>query len=137
MQFNLAVALLGGRDALNTLLGNGEAAGRHLNSDETRALSARVTVTPDEEMDRRCPEIWPSVAKITLNDGRQFEAPVDYPTGEPEDPVNMEYIQRKFRKLCCGAGLTELQATRVIDLVEHVEALDFLREVIQAMTLKR
>ena len=137
MQFNLAVALLGGRDALDAMLGNGEAAASHLNSDEIRALSARVTVTPDEEMDGRFPEIWPAEAKITLNDGRQFEARVDYPTGEPENPVNMEYIQRKFRKLCCGAGLTESQATRVIDLVEHVESLDSLRDVIQAMTLTR
>jgi 2-methylcitrate dehydratase PrpD len=35
----------------------------------------------------------------TLNDGRKFESRVDYPKGDPENPVSIEEIVDKFNLL--------------------------------------
>lgn len=59
-------------------------------------LADKVEISVDENISSWCPEKRAAVVAISLCDGRTFDYEVDYPKGEPENPVSREEINAKF-----------------------------------------
>jgi 2-methylcitrate dehydratase PrpD len=53
----------------------------------------------DPEAEAVYPEKYPATLVATLNDGRQVTAHVEYPKGDPENPVTLKEIVDKFNYL--------------------------------------
>ncbi len=63
-----------------------------------RKLMKKIEVMPSRELDREYPEKWPVVLKIKTK-GEEVVQRKDYPSGEPEDPLNFDQVAEKFESL--------------------------------------
>jgi 2-methylcitrate dehydratase PrpD len=63
----------------------------------TRALAARVTVNEDPALTAMLPGLRPARVRVTLIDGRVFQAEAMTNKGDTEDPYTTEDVVQKFR----------------------------------------
>jgi 2-methylcitrate dehydratase PrpD len=63
------------------------------------SLLPRLRIIVSDELSALYPKIWPARFRLTLKDGRSFDAGADYPRGSPENPVATEGLRDKFRSL--------------------------------------
>lgn len=66
-------------------------------------LAKKVTWYVDDEAERVWPKRYPAQVDITLNDGRVFKSRVEWPKGDPENPVTAEELRKKFEMLATPA----------------------------------
>lgn len=78
-------------------------------------LMNKVTIVESEEFNAVFPEKRGAIVTITLNDGNELSYRVDYPLGEPENPMNRDAIKAKYYELGLFAG-------------KHKEQLDIILE---------
>jgi 2-methylcitrate dehydratase PrpD len=73
-----------------------------LSSPELLSLMDRVVCVPDPELSDLFPDLWPAKVEVLLRDGRRLAARIDYPLGDPENPLSWEQLVKKFRDLTEG-----------------------------------
>jgi len=61
------------------------------------------------EFEKMFPAKQPSRVRIRLQDGREFSAQLDYPKGDPREPMTETDLDNKFRGLCTGLLNSERQ----------------------------
>jgi 2-methylcitrate dehydratase PrpD len=93
MPFGAAIAVLYGKASLDqyTL--------RNLQSKEVKEIMGRVSCVSDPELDKAYPERWPASVEIATKDGRHFYARIEYPRGDPENPLSWQELIKKFNEL--------------------------------------
>jgi len=75
-----------------------------------------------EEFERMFPEKQPSKVKITTKDGSEYSASVDYPKGDPREPMTTDEIIVKFKALADKMFIPDRQD----EIIERI--LDFENE---------
>lgn len=70
-----------------------------INSSEIQELMSKVRCTHDPDLDEEFPQKWACRVSVQTKDGKQLEAHVDYPKGDPENPLTREEIVAKFNEL--------------------------------------
>lgn len=96
-----------------------------LNDPALRRLMANTAVTVDAELDadyRKHPDRWSVWLMITDSTGcchRQF---IEYPKGDPQNPVTYPETEEKVRSLT-KAVLPEQDTTRLIQAIDELESL--------------
>jgi len=88
---------------------------------KVQELMAKVTVGTDPEIDKVFPQKWTAVAEIVTKDGKSYQHTLDYPKGEPENPVSKEEADNKFRMLA-RPDLGDENVEKVINIVDNLEA---------------
>ena len=83
-------------------------------SPEVAALMDRVECYRSDDLDAAFPERWPAEVVIELRDGGSVSRRVDYPKGDPENPLSLPELQAKFRDLTAGV-VTASGQTQVIE----------------------
>ena len=79
-------------------------------SPEVAALMDRVECYRSDDLDAVFPERWPAEVVIELRDGGSVSRRVDYPKGDPENPLTLLELQAKFRDLTVGVVTASGQA---------------------------
>jgi 2-methylcitrate dehydratase PrpD len=77
------------------------------------ALTRKVSVEVDEEIDRAYPEVYGGRVSLVTRDGRRLTRRVDYSSGMPENPMSQDEIERKFASLA-GAAIGARGAAEVL-----------------------
>ena len=67
-----------------------------------RAQLKKVEVVADPEIEKVFPALQRVVVNITAKDGRSFSKQLDYPKGDPRNPLSDAEIEEKFRALAEG-----------------------------------
>ena len=100
--------------------------------DETIELirRCRSICVQDPALDTEYPSKWPATAEIETHDGRRYSCKIEYPKGDPENPLSYEEIKDKFFSMVQPV-LPDRQANNIIQLVEDLENI---RDVSQVMT---
>jgi 2-methylcitrate dehydratase PrpD len=93
LPYTIAVAIAKGRT------GPEEFKEKVLNDPRVLGLAQKITWEMDPACEAVYPESYPATLVATLNDGRQVTAHVDYPKGDPENPVSIDDIIAKFNLL--------------------------------------
>jgi 2-methylcitrate dehydratase len=75
------------------------------------------------EFEKMFPEKQPSKVKIILKDGRVFEKQLDYPKGDPREPMTDEDLDNKFDALA-GGLLTEHRRKEIKVAIYSCESMD-------------
>jgi len=129
MPFGAAVAILFGNAALDryTL--------KNIQSKKLGDLMTRINCVRDPSLDALYPSKWPASAEIETHDGRKYAAKIEYPKGDPENPLSYEELKDKFLSMVQPV-LPVKQAEQIIQLVEDFENLDDVRHVMKALALK-
>ena len=109
--FSVAVALVTGSAGLASY------SDKTISDNKILELTRKVTVLEDEELTALCPEKRASILTIHLSDGKTLIKRVDYPKGEPENPLTKEELEEKFRELAMYGGLTKEACDEVVNEV--------------------
>lgn len=99
--FSAAVALYSGK------AGIAEFAEPCLSNSALMDLTQRVDVVPDEELSKLVPDKRVAIVDVFMKTGQVLSDKVEYPKGEPENPLSADELFAKFRSLTSYAGLTE------------------------------
>lgn len=114
MPFGAALALLYGKTSLN------EYTEDNLESAEVKQMMSRVSCVADPELDEVYPRQWPASVEITTRDGRRFATRINYPKGDPENPLSWEELIQKFNELASPV----FSKDRRQELISRVRSLE-------------
>lgn len=84
-----------------------------------------------EEFEKMFPEKQPSKVTIRLKDGREVSAQLDYPKGDPREPMTNHDLQNKFQSLSSDL----LSEERQNEIQDAIWALESFEKIGQFMNL--
>ena len=85
------------------------------------ALTRRVKVCVDEELSALAPGKRAAILEVTTRNAERFRERVDYPKGEPENPLTPREIEEKFIALAKFGGKSEKEASELIMSVRGID----------------
>lgn len=106
--FSVAVVLVTGSAGLEAF------SKTNILNPKIKELTQKVIVSEDEKLTHLCPDCRVSILTIKMINGDIFTKRVDYPKGEPENPLSREELEEKFRGLAMYGGLTKIECDEVI-----------------------
>lgn len=119
--YSVAVALVTGRAGIE------EFTDKYINDSLIQHLTKMVNVEADEKFSKLVPDQRVAVVYVEQSDGKAFMKRVDYPKGEPENPLSKEELYTKFSSMTNHAGLTEEKAKELFQMVMEDKIIDYFR----------
>ena len=77
----------------------------------------KIHVNSDDMLSSLFPEIQAAVIRVTAKDGKTITNRVDYPKGEPENPLSNEEFKERYDALMTYAEINPESSNAVYDLV--------------------
>ncbi len=92
----------------------------------------RIKGEASVEFEQMFPAKQPSRVVVTTKDGRKFEEYLEYPKGDPREPMTMEDLENKFNALSAKLLSAESQNEKreIIFTCEKYTARDFMKSLI-------
>ncbi len=103
-----------------------------INDPKIREVIDKIKGIASLEFEKMFPAKQPSKVKITTNDGREFEEYLEYPKGDPREPMTMEDLENKFNSLA-ETLLSPERLGEVKDMIfscENMTAKDFMAKLV-------
>lgn len=88
---------------------------------EIQGLTKRIHIAADDAMSASFPAKQTAVVAVITKDGRVHSQQVDFPKGEPENPMSIEEAREKFSALTLFSGRSILEADEIFDAVMDIE----------------
>ena len=117
MPFGAAVAILRGKATLD------EFTFENIRSSEVKSLMDRVVCVEDPNLEKEFPQKWPAGVTIETKDGKKFSSYIEFPKGDPENPLTWNEIIEKFHQLTDQVYQSE-RRNQIIDRVRGLEKID-------------
>ncbi len=92
----------------------------------------KIVVVGDAEIERVFPALQRVIVKITTVEGRSFEKQLDYPKGDPRNPLSDKEVQEKFDALS-GAVLSKSAQQCIVDATWNLERFANVTEYMQLL----
>ena len=99
---------------------------------DIEALSKRIRVVGDDELDRTYPDLYRSVIEVETEDGSRHVRDVTHPQGSPEHPLTRDDITRKFSRLTSAVASPQ-RAAEIIEAVDRLEQLADIGVLVQLL----
>jgi 2-methylcitrate dehydratase PrpD len=119
MPFGASAAVLYGRAGLQEFQPSA------IRSKAVREMMKKVECIVDPELERTFPKQWRATAEILTEDEKRFSTTVEYPKGDPENPLSWEEMIERFHDLS-GQIIKKEQRLKI---VAEVERLDGIRDM--------
>jgi len=113
--YSFAVAMISGKADII------EFTEERINDAEISALTQKIIVSSDDEFTSLFPEKSIAVVEIITHDGQHFKERVDFPKGEPENPLTDKEIEEKFIYLARFANKETNQIQEMVRIIWNVE----------------
>lgn len=97
-------------------------------NDKIREQLNKVVVVADPEIEAVFPELQRVKVKVTTTDGKEFEKQLDYPKGDPRNPLTDTEIEDKFDALATPV-LSDDARKRLKEAVWNLEDLGSITEL--------
>lgn len=117
--FSVAVAFAVGRAGIT------EYSHELIANEEVLGLASKVNVRQDEKLTAISPRKRAAVVEIKTKDGNIFRERVDFPKGEPENPMTPYEVENKFIQLALYGGRSEKEALTILRVIWELEDIDF------------
>jgi 2-methylcitrate dehydratase len=99
---------------------------------QIRAQLNKVEVVADPEIEAAFPELQRVIVKITTTDGREFTKQVDYPKGDPRNPLTDREIEEKFDALAEPLFDRE-RRSKIKDTIWKLDSLDSITTLMELL----
>lgn len=94
---------------------------------EVKDLMNRVVCFRDEELEKDFPRKWP--ARVVIETGKgTFSKGIEYPKGEPENPLSWEEMIEKFKYVSAPVYNT-YQQEKVVDSIRNLETYSKVKDL--------
>jgi 2-methylcitrate dehydratase PrpD len=121
MPFGAAAALLYGRAGLE------EFQPSTIRSKPIREAMRKVECIVDPELDRNFPKQWRATAEILTEDRKQYSTTVEYPRGDPENPLSWEEMVERFDDLA-GRIMKKDHRTKLVEALKKLDGVKDMRK---------
>lgn len=88
-----------------------------------RGLLNKIKAVEDERFEAAFPAKQCTEVTVVLNDSRSFSKKLDYPQGDPRNPMNREQLETKFHSLASAVFETE-KRNRLLDACYNLDRFD-------------
>jgi 2-methylcitrate dehydratase PrpD len=95
---------------------------------EVIEVAHKVRWQLEPEFEKLYPKVYPAAMELITNDGRQFTSQVDYPKGDPENPVTDGELIDKFEFLASDT-ISIPRIRRIVDTVMNLETVKDINEL--------
>ncbi|MEE4164693.1 MAG: hypothetical protein V2I35_01750 [Desulfocapsaceae bacterium] len=129
MPFGAAIAVLHGNASLD------QYCLEHIKSPAVKEIMSRVYCVEDPLIEEEFPKKWPAHVEIVTVDGKKYCAAIDYPKGDPENPLSWDEIILKFKNLVAPVLSTDKQ-DHIIHQVRELETMSDLSEFMDGLIIK-
>jgi len=121
MPFGAAAALLYGKAGLK------EFQLSTIRSRPVREMMRKVECIVDPELDRTFPKQWRATAEILTEDEKRYATTIEYPKGDPENPLSWEEMIERFHDLT-GQIMKKDQRLKIVEAVERLDGIKDMRK---------
>ncbi len=121
MPFGAAVALLCGKAGLK------EFQLSTIQSRPVREIMRKVECFLDPELDRTFPKQWRATAEILTEDEKRYSTTVEYPKGDPENPLSWAEMKERFHDLT-GQIMKKKQRLKILEEIEELDRIEDMRK---------
>jgi len=97
-----------------------------------RAQLRKVEVVADPEIEKLFPALQRVAVAITTTGGKTFSKQLDYPKGDPRNPLSDAEIEQKFAALADGV-LSRPQQKRVIEAIWKLETIGSVSKLMEML----
>jgi 2-methylcitrate dehydratase len=97
-------------------------------SPRIRAQLKKVELVADPEIDRVFPALQRTIVRILTTDGREFTKQLDYPKGDPRNPLTDTEVEEKFNSLTQGV-LSASGRQKLRDAIWNLDKLPSVRDM--------
>src|SRR5450432_1210422 len=97
-----------------------------------RAQLNKVEVVGDPEIEKVFPALQRVIVNITTSDGRTFTKQLDYPKGDPRNPLSDQEIEEKFAALAEGV-LSQRAQKKLKDAIWNLEKISSVSKLMALM----
>lgn len=113
--YSVAVALIKGKANLEEFDENAIA------DSEILGLTRKVEVMAADELSALVPEKRVAIVEIKMKSNELYSQRIDYPKGEPENPITEKELQQKFYALAMYSGKSEKDCENIVHIVDDIE----------------
>jgi 2-methylcitrate dehydratase PrpD len=113
--YSVAVALISGKAGIE------EFTTELINNVKLNNLIRKIDILAEPEFSASFPKKSIGLVEITTWNGKKFSEKIEYPKGEPENPLNENELKEKFKILMNYAGENTDSVDRIIDIVHDLE----------------
>ncbi|MDH3215386.1 MAG: MmgE/PrpD family protein [Candidatus Krumholzibacteria bacterium] len=99
-------------------------------SDDIRAQLGKVEVVADPEIEKVFPKLQRVIVTIKTLDGRELSKELDYPKGDPRNPLSDLEVEEKFDALASPV-MTEDARKKIKDAVWSLDKLSSITELME------
>lgn len=117
--FCVATALVYGQVAISAFTAD------RLQDPKIQGVVERITLVRDPELGKVYPERWPAVAEITTRAGQTHVARIDFPRGDPKNPMTQDELVAKFHNLATPA-LDQEHRKKTVEAILQLETVENL-----------
>jgi 2-methylcitrate dehydratase len=97
-----------------------------------RAQLKKVEVVADPEIEKVFPALQRVIVNITTTNGRTFSKQLDYPKGDPRNPLSDAEIEEKFSALAEGV-LSKNAQKKLMDAIWNLEKVGSVSKLMAMM----
>lgn len=113
--FSIAISLIFGKAGIN------EFSSKYTEDSRVLSLTQKVKVYGSSELTALVPQRRVAIIEINTCDGEKYSKRVDFPKGEPENPISDSELKNKFLDLMSYAKNSKKQGEKIIDAVFNLE----------------
>jgi 2-methylcitrate dehydratase PrpD len=106
---------------------------RHFENEKILSLMKKVQLLIDPEVDSCYPHQRGSIVELESNDGRIFRTRVNYPLGEPENPLSASDVVEKFRNTAAPL-LPEKSMVRIEKILDVSDFTGAPKHILEAVS---
>jgi 2-methylcitrate dehydratase PrpD len=96
-------------------------------SEEVRRMMKRIEYAVDPDLDETFPKQWCATAEVFTKKGKRYFTKIEYPKGDPENPLSWEELIEKFHDLS-GRLMSKKKRLRIVDQVRHFEKVNDVKK---------
>lgn len=119
--YSLAVALCTGKAGIE------EFTDKYIKDPLVQKLTKIAVIEGDEDLSELVPDKRVAVVIAQQEDGKKFMSRVEYPKGEPENPLSEDELYAKFSSMTNHAQIDGRQSERIFQMVMRGNNLDFFK----------
>ncbi len=119
MPFGASVAILFGKATLD------EFCEKNLTLPEIKKLMKKVECVTDPDLEKLYPSRWTAKAEIRMDSGQTFSSYIEYPKGDPENPLTWDELIEKFNDLSKNI----YSRNKLEELIDQVRKLDEIQNL--------
>jgi 2-methylcitrate dehydratase PrpD len=128
MPFGAAVAILYGKASLD------EYSSANIHSAEVKKMMNRIRCIEVPELDKEFPQRWPALATIKTKTDQEYLVKIDYPKGDPENPLSQDELIQKFKGLTAPVYSKD-RMNKIIDKIKTLERTDSLKALSEQLLI--